>query len=258
MTYIKNHYFSSILIPTLVCYILFGGYGMQMFGAIIGTILANIALIIGIGAIWYLDHQKNPTNIVTPMELQYNKRDVKISFVLIVLLWLVGQFVFLWVYQTFGDVTYQRNYAEIFNDSTVIWWTIFLTCIIAPIAEELVFRYLLFGRLMYKNGVPSYGRYLFLYLISTIGFGFIHGTVIHQIIVLPLALLLGMLTYKTNRIIFPIMGHMLFNNMSVWLGSLLSIYKNYIDNMLVVGVAVTIYVVLVVTIIGFVLTRKKS
>lgn len=53
------------------------------------------------------------------MELQYNKRDVKISFVLIVLVWLVGQFVFLWVYQTFGDVTYQRNYAEIFNDPTV-------------------------------------------------------------------------------------------------------------------------------------------
>lgn len=111
---------------------------------------------------------------------------------------------------------------------------------------------------MFKNGVPSYGRYLFLYLISTIGFGFIHGTLIHQFIVLPLALLMGMLMYKTNRIIFPIMGHMLFNNMSVWLGSLLSIYKNYIDNMFVVGVAVTIYVVLVVTIIGFVLTRKKS
>ena len=256
---IKKYYTSLILVPTIFIYFMVAAYGMNFGGPIIGTLLANLVLIGSLSFLWYKDKTlETEGNYITEGELRDNRRDIIISYVLIVLLWLFGQFVFLWIYQTFGDETYTKNYANVFSDPSAIFFTIILTTIVAPIAEELLFRYVLFGRLMFKNGQPSILRYVFLYLLSSISFGLIHGTWIHQIFVIPLGLVLGMLMYKTNRIQYPIIGHILFNSMSIWGGKLLVVYKSLLDNVLVVGTMITVYIVLIVGIIGFVITRRKG
>ena len=99
---------------------------------------------------------------------------------------------------------------------------------------------------------------MLLHLISTGSFALIHGTLVHLIAVVPLSLLLGMLYYKTNRIGYPILGHMLFNNMSIWLSSLISGYNDLFDNLIIVFAFITLYVSLVVTIIYFVWSRRKN
>lgn len=259
MELLKKYYGSVVLVLTFMLYILCAKIGMQTGGVIIGTLFGNLAIIIGVGFIYWFDHFKLNSNHITPTHLKYNKKDITISYVLIVLLWIFGQFVFLWVYQTFGDSTYTKNYTDTFSDVSVIVWTLLLMSIVAPVAEELIFRYVLFGRPIYKkDDEPSYVKYLFYHVLSAVLFGLIHGTMLHQLIVIPLGFVLGMLMYKTNRIIFPILGHMLFNNMSIWLSPLLVMYRNYLDNYIIVGTMIVIYIVLVIGTLGFVITRKRN
>lgn len=260
MEFLKKHYVSSILIPMFMLYFITMQIGAQMGGVIVGTVFGNLIIIAGVGFIYWLDHFKQTDgNIITSDELKYNKMDVIISYVLILLLWIFGQFVFLWVYKTFGDITYTKKYADTFSDVSVVMWTLLLTSIVAPIAEELVFRYLLFGQIIYKNNKrPSYVRYILVSVLSAVLFGLLHGTMIHQIIIIPLGFVLGMLMYKTNRIVFPILGHILFNNLSIFLSPLLVLYQQYLTNYLVVGTMVSIYVILVLGTLGFVITKKEN
>lgn len=259
MEFFKKYYFGLILAPTVVFYVVLAQIGVQIGGAVVGTILSNLALIVGVGCIYWLDHRKfNSENYVTQIELNYNKKDIVVSYVLIVLLWLFGQYVFLWVYEHIGDPIYTKNYADTFSDVSVIVWTLLLTSIVAPIAEELVFRYCLFGRPLFgKYKGLSIVRYIFLHMLSAILFGLVHGTMMHLIIVIPLGFVLGMLMYKTNRIAFPIVGHMLFNNMSIWLSPILLLYRNYLDNIIVSMTMIIVYLILVIGTIGFVLIRKS-
>lgn len=259
MEFFKKYYYGLILAPTIVLYIVLAQIGVQIGGVVFGTVLSNLGLIAGIGYIYWLDHRKfNRENYITQTELNYNKKDIVISYILIVLLWLFGQYVFLWVYEHIGDPTYTKNYADTFSDVSVIVWTLLLTTIVAPIAEEFVFRYCLFGRPLFgKYKRPSFFKYIFLHILSSILFGLVHGTMMHLIIVIPLAFVLGMLMYKTNRIVFPIVGHMLFNNMSIWLSPILLLYRNYLDNVFISITMGLVYILLVIGTIGFVLVRKS-
>lgn len=256
MTYLKKHYLSTILVPTAALYIIVGGYGMRHFGAVIGTLLANLTLIAGIGTIWILDKLW--------YDDEFDKRDMvseyknaRFSYALVAMLWFVGQFIFLWVYKTFGDAMYDKTYGLSFMNMDVFGWTIILTCIVAPVTEEFVFRYLLFGRLINKMR-GSYAWYLGLTLISTLLFGISHGTMVHQIVVLPLGLILCSVMYRTNNLMYPILGHMLFNSMSIWLSGLLYYYQSYLGNMMVTVVAFLLYGIVCVGIIGYVVLAPKK
>lgn len=247
-------------IVTAFLYVVVAGF-TSMFGAVISTLFSNLILIAGFLYLYRYDRSRR--SYVEPIDESlirtYYKKDIIISYSLIVALWFIGQFVFLWVYKTYGDTTYTGRYAENFGNPSVIIFTILLVGIVAPIAEELLFRYVLFGRFMFKKGIKvGVVKYLFLHLFSTLLFALIHGTLVHLIAVVPLSLLLGMLYYKTNRIKYPIIGHMLFNNMSIWLSSLISGYNNLFDNLIVVFAFITLYVSLVVTIIYFVWSRRKN
>lgn len=247
-------------IVTAFLYVVVTGF-TSMFGSVISTLFSNLILIAGFLYLYRYDRSRR--SYVEPIDESlirtYYKKDIIISYSLIVALWFIGQFVFLWVYKTYGDTTYTGRYAENFGNPSVIIFTILLVGIVAPIAEELLFRYVLFGRFMFKKGLQvGLFKYLFLHLISTGLFALIHGTLVHLIAVVPLSLLLGMLYYKTNRIQYPIIGHMLFNNMSIWLGGLISGYNNLFDNLLVVFAFIAMYVSLVVTIFYFVWSRRKN
>lgn len=233
----------------------------SVFGAVISTFFGNLVLILGYSYLYYHD-RKNPkyNNVIDySMIKRYYKKDIIISYILIVMLWFVGQFVFLWTYNRFGDTTYTNTYANNFANPSDIVFTILLIGIVAPIAEELVFRYLFFGRLIFKHGIRvSIWRYLTLHVVSATLFTLIHGTFVHLIVVLPLAFLLAMLYYKTNRISYCIYGHLLFNNMSLWLGFLISGYSTMIKNPFISFVFIIIYALLCISILYFVWSRRKN
>lgn len=253
---LRKHYFSFIVIPMILLYFVVLGI-TAMFGAIMATIASDLVLIIGTLLIIYLDSKFRDSYYICTRDLNKSLQDIGFSYVLIGLLWFFGQFVFLWVYKNIGDNLYSNNYSSSFNDSPSLIWSLLLILIVAPIAEELIFRYLLFGRLLFKNHCePSWLRYLSLILLSTVLFGFIHGTMMHQIVVLPLGLLLCLLMYKTNRIIFPILGHILFNLMSIIFSWVLKIYDLLLSGNIISYIMIVIYISVVAGIIYFVISRK--
>lgn len=253
---LRKHYFSFIVIPMILLYFVVLGI-TAMFGAIMATIASDLVLIIGTLLIIYLDSKFRDSYYICTRDLNKLSQDIGVSYVLIGLLWFFGQFVFLWVYKNIGDNLYSNNYSSSFNDSPSLIWSLLLILIVAPIAEELIFRYLLFGRLLFKNHCePSWLRYLSLILLSTVLFGFIHGTMMHQIVVLPLGLLLCLLMYKTNRIIFPILGHILFNLMSIIFSWVLKIYDPLLSGNIISYIIIAIYISVVIGIVYFVISRK--
>lgn len=253
---LRKHYFSFIVIPMILLYFVVLGI-TAMFGAIMATIASDLVLIIGTLLIIYLDSKFRDSYYICTRDLNKSSQDIGFSYVLIGLLWFFGQFVFLWVYKNIGDNLYSNNYSSSFNDSPSLIWSMLLILIVAPIAEELIFRYLLFGRLLFKNHCePSWLRYLSLILLSTVLFGFIHGTMMHQIVVLPLGLLLCLLMYKTNRIIFPILGHILFNLMSIIFSWVLKIYDPLLSGNIISYIIIVIYISVVIGIVYFVISRK--
>lgn len=256
MDLLKKHYVGLILFLTILIY---SGVVKIVYplGTVLATLLSDLVLILGISFIYWLNRRHDDYIEYVPISLlRQNKKDIIIGFILIIALWVSGQFVFLWVYKTFGDNTFTENYANVFNDPSVLIYTILLTSIVAPIMEELVFRYLLFGYFIAKK--RSFLRYLFFHLLSASLFGMIHGTMVHQIIVLPLAVITAVLMYKTNRIIFPILGHILFNNLSIFMGSLLVFYQMGISNPIIVITMVIIYVIVVFTILIYAWTRYRN
>lgn len=253
---LRKHYFSFIIIPMILLY--FAVIGMTArFGSIIATIASNLVLIVGTLLVIYLDSKFRNSYYISKKDLNESSQDIGFSYVLIVSLWFFGQFVFLWVYKNIGDNLYSNNYTSSFNDSPSIIWTLLLILFVAPIAEELVFRYLLFGRLIFKSDCElSWSKYLSLILLSTLLFGFIHGTMMHQIVVLPLGLILCLLMYKTNRIIFPILGHILFNLLSIVFSWVLKIYEPLSSGNIVSYIMIAIYISVVIGIVYFVISRK--
>lgn len=256
LSILRKHYFSFTIIPMILLY--FSVIGMTArFGSIIATIASNLVLIIGTLIVMYLDSKFRDSYYISKNDLNKSAKDIGFNYVLIVLLWFFGQFVFLWVYKNIGDNLYSNNYTSSFNDSPSLIWTLLLILFVAPIAEELVFRYLLFGRLLFKQDfAPSWLKYLSLILLSTVLFGFIHGTMMHQIVVLPLGLLLCLLMYKTNRIIFPILGHIFFNLMSIIFSWVLKIYDPLLSGNIISYIMIAIYISVVIGIVYFVISRK--
>lgn len=253
---LRKHYFSFIVIPMILLYFIVIGI-TSMFGAVIATIASDLVLIIGTLLVIYLDSKFRDSYFISNRDLNKSSQDISFSYVLIVVLWFFGQFVFLWVYKNIGDSLYSNNYSSSFNDTPSLIWTLLLILVVAPIAEELVFRYLLFGRLIFRQSLEtSWLKYLSLILLSTLLFGLIHGTMMHQIVVLPLGLILCLLMYKTNRIIFPILGHILFNSMSIIFSWILKIYEPLMGGHIFSYIMIAIYIIVVVGISYFVISRK--
>lgn len=85
----------------------------------------------------------------------------------------------------------------------------FLTVVVlAPIAEELIFRGLILNTL--KKRVP----FIAVIVIQAICFGIYHGNIIQAVYVLPAAIFLGIVAYKMGSVIPCMFIHALYNSMS--------------------------------------------
>ncbi|MGI6094155.1 MAG: HAD hydrolase-like protein [Lachnospiraceae bacterium] len=95
------------------------------------------------------------------------------------------------------------------------FWLILLTVgILAPIAEELTFRALIYRR------IREYANVKWGILISSLLFGLYHGNVIQFVYATIMGAVFAWLYEKTGRLLIPILAHMAVNSWSVILSEL--------------------------------------
>jgi membrane protease YdiL (CAAX protease family) len=87
----------------------------------------------------------------------------------------------------------------------VMYFTLFVICILAPIAEELVFRGALWSYVSSKVNLN------FAFIITTILFAAAHQSPVHIAGVLPLSVWLGFVRYRSGSILPCIFAHALNN-----------------------------------------------
>lgn len=91
---------------------------------------------------------------------------------------------------------------------------ILITSVIGPILEEIVFRKILFGALLYKR----FGFFLSA-LISSVIFSLAHGEPEHTLLYSSMGFTFAYLYVKTGRIIVPIIAHVSMNTLVVLLST---------------------------------------
>ena len=101
------------------------------------------------------------------------------------------------------NINLENPVSEAFS-STDLGIMIFLTVVIAPIMEELIFRKLLLDR------VNPIGEGISI-LLSGVLFGALHGNLQQFFYATLLGMLLAFIYLKTGKIIYPILFHMLVN-----------------------------------------------
>ncbi len=112
----------------------------------------------------------------------------------------------------------QEFLLDLANDFPILLFV--FTAIVAPIVEEMIFRYYLFGTLRKKT------KFIVALLISTLAFALIHftasalsGTLLEDLKSLPQyvvpALALGYCYYRSDSIVTPIVAHMSYNAFNI-------------------------------------------
>lgn len=126
--------------------------------------------------------------------------------VLVVCVWFVSQFAAEAIVLA-GDPAYEM-YVGV-SASAPLWLIVVLTCVIAPCAEETLFRGVLYGNLRERIAPIPAG------IISASAFAFFHGTFAH----IPMCLMLGLLlcwVYEWGGRTFPcVLAHAGFNTMTL-------------------------------------------
>ncbi len=112
------------------------------------------------------------------------------------------------------------RYSDVSQDIVPVWDSIiyvFTLCFIVPVAEELVFRGIVFGQL--RKGFGPWASVL----ISAVVFGLMHGSDIHIGYALVCGLIIAACYYLTDSLIASIILHMIFNIFGSGVASFMSI-----------------------------------
>ncbi|MBE6015935.1 MAG: CPBP family intramembrane metalloprotease [Lachnospiraceae bacterium] len=137
-----------------------------------------------------------------------------------------------------------RNYSTYVAATSGIDMAVIMVahCIIAPIAEELCFRGLVFRRFM-----PVVGRWPAI-LLSSICFGVIHGNLVQFVFGFAVGIFLAHFYYYGRNIIIPIVAHMAVNllaTLMTYYGVMHWMYTNYTvfwgANLLYISIAAMIF-----------------
>ncbi|WP_071461350.1 CPBP family intramembrane glutamic endopeptidase [Bacillus massilinigeriensis] len=99
----------------------------------------------------------------------------------------------------------------------------FITSVIGPILEEIVFRKIIFGSLYHRFG------FLLSALISSVIFSLAHGEPQHLLLYSAMGFTFAFLYVKTKRILVPIFAHVAMNTFVILVQS---VYKEDIERMM--------------------------
>lgn len=221
---IGMHYLISAIVAVVGAYLLTLWYTMRMKGASADEILYNVSkgslLLTGITSVCVIvpaylllraDSRKRETE-----EKQRNAWTLLAAAAFAVP---IGHGLnILITLSHIGDIFtgYQQVQEMVFSDQP-LWQTIAVLVLLAPAAEELIFRGLVQNRLKEGWGVRA-GIFLSAFL-----FGAYHGNMVQFVYAFLMGILLAVLYEKTHTILAPIAAHMASNAWSAFGGQLLAL-----------------------------------
>lgn len=146
-----------------------------------------------------------------------------------------------WVY-SLGDKAFD-SYSDSMGDLDLVY--ALLTVFIAPIAEEVLMRGIIFGSLRRKNILVAY-------IVSTLVFVMMHGTLTHIPVTLVFGIFMAFVYDITGRIRYPALLHLLSNGLAIIMGQL------KVPSVLVSGPVVSVFYVTLFTLtVGFIVGYYK-
>lgn len=123
------------------------------------------------------------------------------------LVWLSGQAAAVWAFGAWPQAAagYREHTAAM--DSAPAWLALLLSLALAPVAEELLMRGVLYRELRGSFRMPVWAAGL----ISAALFALLHGNTVQMAATFLLGLVLALVYEASGNILVPVAGHMLFN-----------------------------------------------
>ncbi len=162
---------------------------------LISAVVKALSMIAGAGAVWHLFIRETPV-ITMP---QGHKKDIVFLFILGGCTALAVNILFAVIGFTGSSATYEQVAAKQF--ALPLWAGIVLYGIVSPLAEEVVFRGIVYNRLrrQYTRWIAIVG--------SALLFGLYHGNAVQAIYGFILGLLIAVLYEKYGSFTVPVLLH---------------------------------------------------
>lgn len=230
----------------LLGYWFVGGLFVQAVGmnALIGTCVLNLIIIVLY--VIYVRRNKNVANLsVCDKQHRGNPTDSLSYTILMILLfmgvWFFGQITGGWVYENMNPTSYDVYQTTMGNDAFA---AAMLTLILAPIAEEILVRHIVY--LKWRNNIGLW----FAVFGQALVFAVMHGTTVHFIGTFMFALLQVLILETTGSLKYCIFSHVMYNACSLLLGGItvpaflgLPFVFGAMDLLLVVGIIGMLYLI---------------
>ncbi|WP_424863009.1 lysostaphin resistance A-like protein [Streptomyces sp. MMS24-I29] len=169
---------------------------------VLGTAVLGVAVTAVVGAVRLL-RPRWLTYEPGPLPRPGTPRFMWLTLSALALAFLAGQAAALWLYSVAGSNGFDQSQEarEAAGPGTVL----LLTLVVAPVAEEMLFRGLLYPLLRRRAGVIAS------VLVTAAAFSVLHGNAVQAASALPLAVLLA-LVYERTRALWPcVLVHLGFN-----------------------------------------------
>lgn len=199
--------YSPLVLPVafIVFYFLLSGMIFSFgFDSIVSSILTNI--IVSVLGCFYV--RRFFVNDCRPV----NAGMVVFSIVFLFFIWLFSQITVTWILNHIRDVQFEQ-YQSIVEGNPIGY--LFLALIFAPIAEEILYRGMLFNSLcrVFSSGVA--------YFVSAFVFAIMHGTIVHMVIGFVCGIMLALVYHYTGKLWMSIVVHMIYNSLSLFATSII-------------------------------------
>ena len=173
------------------------------FDGVVSTIFSNIILSV-VGFVYIHRCFKPKRHVVTP-------RYAGAMLFLLLIMWLFSQVTATWVLNHIADKGFDA-YQSVVDVNPAMY--VILALVFAPVAEEILFRGIVF------NAVKSRFPVWVAYIVSSLGFAIMHGTIIHIIIGFVCGMVFAMVYEYTGNIGWSILFHCIYNFMSMFLAGI--------------------------------------
>lgn len=186
----------------VVAYMLLGGVLLRLgLNPIVSTLIADLVAF-GL-SFWYLWGRPVPVDGDGRSLLQAPAKPI--LWIGLVLVWVFGQITASWVLVQTGDPSFQSYNSELHDVTGVMMWlSLLLTVVAAPLCEEFLMRGVVFGTWREVNP-------WFAFFGSSLLFAFLHGTLTHLVPTLLTGMLLAVAYAVTGRIWFTVVLHIGYN-----------------------------------------------
>lgn len=195
-----------------VAYLLLGIFLVQALGGMTGSFVWQC---VGAGfTLGVLAYRK--TKGVEVSSYRLSRREIASFFLALFLLWFTGQGLSYAILQTMGDSLFSSYQDTVLADPSLY---LLLSLVIAPIAEEGIFR-----GFLYRTFRNAFGHPLVFAILVSLVFGLSHGTFVHLYIGFSLSLLSIICYEVTGRLFYSILLHSFHNFLAMTISSLLPVF----------------------------------